>query len=88
MTSWYVDILGLLFHFFKCKKKDNEFSVTFREEQREHTFAKLSGFVPLSILILDLISDPWKLKISKMFFHFSEKKIEAFRSQIKIINFK
>lgn len=61
MSSQCVDILGLLFQFFKCKKKerkDNEFSVTFGEEQREHTFAKLSGLVPLSILSLDLISDP------------------------------
>lgn len=58
MSSRCVDILGLLFQFFKCKKRDNEFSVTFREEQREHTFAKLSRLVPLSILSLDLISDP------------------------------
>lgn len=78
LSSLCVDILGLLSQFFKCKE-DNELSVTFREEQREHTFAKLSGLVPLSVSSLELISDSWKLKISKIFCLCSEKKIDVFK---------
>lgn len=38
--------------------KKDKLSVTFREEQREHTCAKLSELVPLSVLSFELISDP------------------------------
>ena len=72
MSSGYVDVLGLSFHFFKWKN-DDEFSVTFREEQRTH-FAKLNGFVPLAALRLELISDPLRAEIAKCFVFLWEKR--------------